>query len=63
MHCERLAARTSLLSLAGRSEKRENSSQSVAFPAGASPSSRGHLVNTPELRDQRQATVLYAFGL
>jgi alcohol dehydrogenase (cytochrome c) len=37
--------------------------QYVVFPAGASPSSRGRLVNTPELRDQRQATVLYVFGL
>ena len=37
--------------------------QYVAIASGASPVARAKLVNTLELRDQRQATVLYVFGL
>jgi alcohol dehydrogenase (cytochrome c) len=40
-----------------------NGRQYVAIASGASAVSRAKLVNTPELRDQRQATVLYVFAL
>ncbi|HLQ91739.1 MAG TPA: PQQ-binding-like beta-propeller repeat protein, partial [Xanthobacteraceae bacterium] len=40
-----------------------NGRQYVAIASGASPVARAKLVNTLELRDQRQATVLYVFGL
>jgi alcohol dehydrogenase (cytochrome c) len=37
--------------------------QYVAIVAGPSPSARSRLVNTPELKEQRNALVLYVFGL
>jgi alcohol dehydrogenase (cytochrome c) len=37
--------------------------QYVAIVSGPSPVSRGRLANTPELREQRHALVLYVFGL
>ena len=37
--------------------------QYLAIASGSSAVSRAKLVNTPELRDQRQSTVLYVFGL
>src|SRR5258707_150779 len=37
--------------------------QYVAIASGPSASAKAKLVNTPELKDQRQATVLYVFGL
>jgi len=40
-----------------------NGKQYVAIVSGPSPVSRGRLVNTPELRDQRHALVLYVFSL
>jgi alcohol dehydrogenase (cytochrome c) len=40
-----------------------NGKQYVAIVSGPSPVSRGRLVNTPELREQRHALVLYVFGL
>jgi alcohol dehydrogenase (cytochrome c) len=40
-----------------------NGRQYVAIASGASAVSRAKLVNTPELRDQRQATILYVFAL
>ena len=40
-----------------------NGKQYIAIASGASTASRAKLVNTPELRDQRQATILYVFGL
>jgi alcohol dehydrogenase (cytochrome c) len=40
-----------------------NGKQYVAIVSGPSPVSRGRLGNTPELRDQRHALVLYVFGL
>lgn len=40
-----------------------NGKQYVAIVSGPSPGSRGRLVNTPELRDQRHALVVYVFGL
>ena len=40
-----------------------NGRQYVAIASGASAVARAKLVNTLELRDQRQATVLYVFGL
>ena len=40
-----------------------NGKQYIAIASGSSAVSRAKLVNTPELRDQRQATVLYVFGL
>jgi hypothetical protein len=33
------------------------------FPGPALPSARSRLVNTPELKEQRNAIVLYVFGL
>jgi alcohol dehydrogenase (cytochrome c) len=40
-----------------------NGRQYVAITAGQGASARNRLVNTPELRDQRNATVLYVFSL
>jgi hypothetical protein len=40
-----------------------NGRQYVAIVSGPSPPARFRLVNTPELREQRNATVLYVFGL
>jgi len=40
-----------------------NGKQYVAIVSGPSPPSRGRLGNTPELKDQRHALVLYVFGL
>jgi alcohol dehydrogenase (cytochrome c) len=40
-----------------------NGKQFVAIVSGPSPGSRGRLVNTPELKEQRNALVLYVFGL
>jgi len=37
--------------------------QYVAIVSGPSPVSKGRLVNTPELKEQRNALVLYVFGL
>jgi len=40
-----------------------NGKQYLAIASGASTAARAKLVNTPELRDQRQATILYVFAL
>jgi len=40
-----------------------NGKQYVAIMSGASPQSLTRLVNTPELKDQRNALMLYVFGL
>ena len=40
-----------------------NGRQYLAITAGQGASARNRLVNTPELRDQRNATVLYVFSL
>jgi alcohol dehydrogenase (cytochrome c) len=40
-----------------------NGQQYVAIASGASPAARSRLVNTPELKDQRNVTMLYVFGL
>jgi alcohol dehydrogenase (cytochrome c) len=40
-----------------------NGRQYLAIASGSSAVSRAKLVNTPELGDQRQATVLYVFAL
>jgi len=40
-----------------------NRKQYVGIVSGPSPGSRGQLGNTPELKEQRQALVLYVFGL
>src|SRR6516165_5380891 len=40
-----------------------NGRQYVAIASGGGPSARRRLANTPELRDQRNATVLFVFGL
>jgi alcohol dehydrogenase (cytochrome c) len=40
-----------------------NGKQYVAIVSGPSPVARGRLVNTPELKEQRNATVVYVFGL
>jgi alcohol dehydrogenase (cytochrome c) len=40
-----------------------NGKQYVAIVSGPSPGSRNRLVNSPELREQRNALVLYVFGL
>jgi hypothetical protein len=37
--------------------------QYVAIVSGPSPQARLKNINTPELREQRHAAVLYAFGL
>ena len=40
-----------------------NGKQYIAIVSGPSPGSRNRLVNSPELREQRHALVLYVFGL
>jgi hypothetical protein len=40
-----------------------NGKQYVAVASGPSPASQSKLVLTPELKEQRNATVLYVFGL
>jgi alcohol dehydrogenase (cytochrome c) len=40
-----------------------NGRQYVAIASGPSSAGRSRLANTPELKDQRQATVLFVFGL
>ena len=40
-----------------------NGKQYLAIASGPSPTSRTKLLATPELKDQRSATVLYVFGL
>ena len=40
-----------------------NGKQYVAIVSGPSPAARSRLVNTPELKEQRNAVVLYVFGL
>ena len=40
-----------------------NGKQYVAIASGASPRSKSTLANTPELKEQRNALVLYVFGL
>ena len=40
-----------------------NGHQYVAIMSGPSPAARSRLINTPELKEQRNATVLYVFGL
>jgi alcohol dehydrogenase (cytochrome c) len=40
-----------------------NGRQYIAIASGPSQTARRKLVNTPELKDQRHATVLYVFGL
>ena len=40
-----------------------NGKQYVAITSGASTAARSRLVNTPELKDQRNVTMLYVFGL
>jgi alcohol dehydrogenase (cytochrome c) len=40
-----------------------NGKQYVAIVSGPSPAARSRLVNTPELREQRNAVVLYVFAL
>jgi hypothetical protein len=37
--------------------------QYVAMVSGPSPSATSSLVNTPELKEQRNAIALYVFGL
>jgi len=37
--------------------------QYIAVVSGPSPSAKSRLVNTPELKEQRNATVLYVFGM
>jgi alcohol dehydrogenase (cytochrome c) len=37
--------------------------QYIAIVSGPSPSAKSRLVNTPELKEQRNALVLYVFGL
>jgi len=39
-----------------------NGRQYVAIVSGPSPAARTRLVNTPELKEMRNATVLYVFG-
>ena len=40
-----------------------NGKQYIAIASGSSAVSRAKLINTPELRDQRQATILFVFAL
>jgi hypothetical protein len=40
-----------------------NGKQYLAIAAGPSSAARSKLVNTPELKEQRNATVLYVFSL
>ena len=40
-----------------------NGKQYVAIVSGPSVAAKSRLVNTPELKEQRNATLLYVFGL
>jgi alcohol dehydrogenase (cytochrome c) len=40
-----------------------NGKQYIAIVSGPSPAARTRLVNTPELREQRNAVVLHVFAL
>jgi glucose dehydrogenase len=40
-----------------------NGKQYIAIVSGPSPAARARLVNTPELREQRNAVVLHVFAL
>ena len=40
-----------------------NGKQYLAIAAGPSSAARSKLINTPELKEQRNATVLYVFSL
>ena len=40
-----------------------NGKQYLAIASGPSTPAKAKLVNTPELKDQRNATVLYVFAL
>ena len=40
-----------------------NGKQYIAIVSGPSPAARARLVNTPELREQRNALLLYVFAL
>jgi hypothetical protein len=40
-----------------------NGKQYLAITSGPSTAAKAKLVNTPELKDQRNATVLYVFAL
>ena len=40
-----------------------NGKQYLAITTGPSGNAKGHLVNTPELKNQRNAMVLYVFSL
>jgi alcohol dehydrogenase (cytochrome c) len=40
-----------------------NGKQYVAIASGPSSAGRSRLINTPELKDQRQATVMFVFGM
>ena len=40
-----------------------NGKQYIAIASGAGPAAKSRLINTPELKEQRNATVLYVFGL
>jgi hypothetical protein len=37
--------------------------QYIAIASGAGSGAKSRLINTPELKEQRNATVLYVFGL
>ena len=40
-----------------------NGKQYLAIASGPGPASQSKLILTPELKEQRNATVLYVFGL
>jgi alcohol dehydrogenase (cytochrome c) len=40
-----------------------NGKQYVAIASGMGPAAKARLINTPELKEQRNATVLYVFGM
>jgi alcohol dehydrogenase (cytochrome c) len=40
-----------------------NGRQYIAIISGPSPAAKGRLANTPELREQRNALVLYVFAI
>ena len=40
-----------------------NGKQYIAIASGPSGPARSKLINSPDMRDQRNATVLYVFGL
>ena len=40
-----------------------NGKQFVAIASGPSGGAKSRLINTPELKEMRNATVLYVFGL